>query len=53
MSKSHSLGITDGLIMHVRVIAAVPPVAQDYGDNLIELYVVLIIIHTLEIMITN
>lgn len=53
MSKSHSLGITDGLTMHVRVIVAVPPVAQDSSDNLIELYVVLIIIYTLGIMITN
>lgn len=38
--------------MHVRVTAAVLPVAQDSSDNLMVLYVVLIIIHTLGIMIT-
>lgn len=52
MSKSHLLGITDSLIMHVRVIAAVLPVAQDFSDNLMVLFVVWIIIHTLGIMIT-
>lgn len=52
ISKSHLLGITDSLMMHVRVIAAVLPVAQNSSDNLIVLYVVLIIIHTLGIIIT-
>lgn len=36
--------------MHVRVIAAVLPVAPDSTDNLIVLYAVLIIIHTLGII---
>lgn len=33
--------------MHVRAIAAALPVAQDSSDNLIVLFVVLIIIHIL------
>lgn len=53
ISKSHFLlDITDGLIMHVRVIVAILPVAQVSSDNLIVLYVDLVIIHNLGVIIT-
>lgn len=52
MSKSHLLlDITDGLIMHVRVIVAILPVAQVSSDNLIA-YVDLNAIHNLGVIIT-
>lgn len=53
MSKSHLLlDITDGLIMHVKVIVAILPVAQVSSDNLIVLYVDLNVIHNLGVIIT-
>lgn len=52
MSKSHLLlDIIDGLIMRVRVIVAILPVAQVSSDNLI-VYVDLNVIHNQGVIIT-